>query len=55
MRYESSVIHSFTNFQFERVLPLVKEYAVQLQNFSVTRHSGKWWAIKLKVTCLFRF
>lgn len=28
--------------------------SMQLQNFSVTRHSGKWWAIKLKVTCLFR-
>ena len=27
---------------------------MQLQNFSVTRYSGKWWAIKLKVTCLFR-
>ena len=27
---------------------------MQLQNFSVSRYSGKWWAIKLKVTCLFR-
>ena len=27
---------------------------MQLQNFSVTRYSGKWLAIKLKVTCLFR-
>ena len=27
---------------------------MQLQNFSVSWYSGKWWAIKLKVTCLFR-